>query len=304
MLSLWRGRASSLLHGPCNITKNKNPIALHRYYTQQLTEKAKEKREKKWSSAMIFKDTAQKFRQNVARTRNSAQVVEVQKREKRTEEQKLVKEEKRQEKKQQQQEIEKSSDEYKVSFVERHVVTILYRYFEHLQNSPNAPLDSFVNQYMRRTSGIGMHNRHTISNTVYDIMRWHLILSYIVKHAQDQLAKPQEVFRMQQRLHTQNMRSILHKTQVELDRKMRSLSKQKKKYGVDSKRKQKVDDRMGEAAREESEVSKKISEPFLDKTVQEDILQMRLKYHIYLAIKQRLSSLDRYVHKFIITNNM
>ncbi len=294
MLRLWRSscvRASNVLATTSIQTS---------FYAKEASPRKQAKRTKNYIGSMLFTDSAAKYRKRVATSKRNIIIAN----ERRTEEQAEAKREKEKIKRE---EKKSGLDELKVSFAERHTVVILYRYFERLQTAPNAALDSFVSDYLNKTNGIGMHNRHAITNTVYDMVRWHLVLQYIVQHGGKQHEATLEDLRKQQRVHVRNTLKVLHNAKIELEQKMKKLTREKKHYsGV--KHKRHLDTHLGSHALDEAQIEDKRSEAFLDKNIQEEIVQWRLKYHLYLAIKPRLTALttvgsvkslqERLSHKF------
>lgn len=74
----------------------------------------------------------------------------------------------------------------RVSFVERHAINILHTY--DLQNADkiathkSMPLDLIISKYMRKFASIGTNNRKLVYQSVYDLMRWLLLLQYQGQH--------------------------------------------------------------------------------------------------------------------------
>jgi len=109
----------------------------------------------------------------------------------------------------------KNEDPLKIRFEERHIVTILYRYYhlvsqqkqldkEGSDRANQTPLDLFVHQYMKQNKGIGSINRNNISQAVYDMTRWMLLLNYLSK-SQDFLNKHSWLIGLRDDFHRQQM---------------------------------------------------------------------------------------------------
>ncbi|KAL0485929.1 ribosomal RNA small subunit methyltransferase [Acrasis kona] len=277
-----------------------NPTNVRSYVSVKRMTKLKSMK----NNALLFKDTAASFRKKEALFRSkvakSKKIAETPtKVEKRTPQQKEEREKTKAEKLQLR-ESQVGVDEYgnpvKISFVERHVVTILYKYYQYLVTNPNAALDIFISNYLRHTLGIGMHNRHTITNTVFEMVRWQLLLQHIMKTAKPLLERPLHDIRKQQRLHTNNMRQQLHDEIVDSSKTRKKLTREKRKegyLGTPNKAKQEtLKKQLDDVNKKNSEIKFKQQEMFLDKQVQEDIVQMRLRYNIYKSIKQKLNHLS------------
>lgn len=73
-------------------------------------------------------------------------------------------------------------------FQEKHILNILHEYHQQLTTEfEGSSLDRFVNKYLRAHREIGSNNRHVIVDTVYDMMRWMLLINYQVKQHEKKL---------------------------------------------------------------------------------------------------------------------
>jgi 16S rRNA (cytosine967-C5)-methyltransferase len=159
-----------------------------------------------------------------------------------------------------------SDDALKIKFDERHIVTILYRYHvtvaQQKQNSVDKensgsqyPLDLFISSYMKEHKGIGSNNRRIILNTVYDMTRWMLLLNFL-SMCQPFLNKHSWLL---------TLRDDLYRQQVSHAQKL----------------KEQQDQQRGAAM-----------ELFQNKKIVQDIVDWRMKYHIYNLIRPDLQKMS------------
>nr|CAG4708511.1 unnamed protein product [Naegleria fowleri] len=73
-----------------------------------------------------------------------------------------------------------SSDEYPLTFPERHAISILYHYHQSLIENPSYTLDKFISNYLKANK-IGKNNKEMIICACYEIEKIYLLLDYMSK---------------------------------------------------------------------------------------------------------------------------